>query len=126
MAQCYLTGVHRPIHQMYKLERGRARQLAAEYRRRAAQVERLLEQLGPVDREVTIDAEGIRSRKRVHRLVCSDIARTLSKDLETDRLFVHFVDWLKQRRTQQGADTSGDTGACCDTPTAECNAGESS
>jgi hypothetical protein len=91
---------------MFKLHRGRVQRLAEEHRRRAAQLELMLERLGPIDRELTIKEDGRRASRRVHRLVCEEVARAIADDVGHDDIFVSFIEWLDRRKADQRSGAS--------------------
>ncbi len=106
MVRCFLTGVQFTIAEGFVLNRREAHELLYSLKDRAASLQRVIEQLSPLDEEDTGNRP-IRSgragfvRKR-HRLVCKAVADALAPGCPEIRLFLDWPAYRAQVRLAVG------------------------
>lgn len=99
MAKCFITGVELPLEETYVLNISSAHKAFRSLRHRLGAVERLIEQLSPVD-----DVEFYDARKREmimrknRRIVSPIVAKALSTAYPECDLFFSWPDWQAKRR----------------------------
>lgn len=97
MVRCFLTGVEFPLQKAFVLNRRDARDLLGALKDRIASLQRVIDQLSPLDAYDTMPFG--RSRKggyapKKHRLVCKAVADALTPGFPEIELF---QSWLEYR-----------------------------
>lgn len=89
MVHCYLTGVQFPLDEGYVLNRREAHGLLVALKDRIASLQRIVDQLSPLD---DVDTSRQRGRmppaRKSHRLVCKALAEALAPGYPEIRLFI--------------------------------------
>lgn len=102
MIRCYLTGVAFPQDQGFVLNRRAARELLIVLRDRVASLNRVIEQLSPLD-ELPPNHRSRASppgsgAPRAHRLVCKAVAQALAPGFPEISLFLAWPDYRARTR----------------------------
>jgi hypothetical protein len=98
MAKCFVTGVDLPLNNAYVLDIPAAYRALNDLRKQLASIDRLIQQLSPMD-----DAEVYDARKREtitrkeRRLVSPAVAEVLSAAYSKEKLFMSLDDWRARR-----------------------------
>lgn len=99
MARCFLTGVEFPLQQAFVLNRREARDLLHELRDRIASLQRVIEQLSPLDtHEPKRFAPKRKDAPRRHRLVCKAVADALAPGFPEIDLFESWLDYRSRAK----------------------------
>lgn len=100
MARCFLTGVEFPLQQAFVLNRRGARDLLHELKDRVACLQRVIEQLSPLDtREATpFDTPRNAFVPKKHRLVCKAVADALAPGFPETELFLSWLEYRSRAR----------------------------
>ena len=99
MAKCFITGVELPLEETYVLNISSAHKAFRSLKHRLESVERLIEQLSPVDDVEFYDAKKREMiMKKNRRLVSPIVAKALSTAYPEGNLFFSWTDWLAKRQ----------------------------
>lgn len=102
MANCYMTGVQFPLEKAFVLNRRAARDLLDTLKDRVASLQRVMDQLGPLDPQdghadiPPARRAGLAPRK--HRLVCKAVADALAPGFPEINLFMTWQQYQSQAR----------------------------
>ena len=101
MVRCFLTGVEFPLQKAFVLNRRDARDLLGALKDRIASLQRVIDQLSPLDAYDATPFE--RSRKRAyapkkHRLVCKAVADALAPGFPEIELFQSWLEYRSRAR----------------------------
>jgi hypothetical protein len=102
MANCYMTGVQFPLEKAFVLNRREARDLLDTLKDRVASLQRVMDQLGPLDAQdgyadiPPARRAGLAPRK--HRLVCKAVADALAPGFPEINLFMEWSLYQSQAR----------------------------
>lgn len=103
MAKCFVTGVELPIEETYLLDIGPAFRALRDLRQRAASLERLVEQLSPLDDvEVYNPQKHETITRKNRRLISPSVANALSDAYPEEKLFVTWPEWRSRRSSGMG------------------------
>ncbi len=103
MAKCFITGVELPLEETYLLDIGPAFRALRDLRKRAASLERLVEQLSPVDDvEVYNPQKHETTSRKDRRLISPSVANALSDTYPEGELFVTWPEWRSRRPYSKG------------------------
>jgi len=101
MVRCFLTGVEFPLHKAFVLNRRDARDLLDTLKDRVACLQRVIEQLSPLDaREAEPFGRAHKSAvvPKKHRLVCKAVADALAPGFPEIELFQGWLDYRSRAR----------------------------
>jgi len=105
MVRCFLTGVEFPLQKAFVLNRRDARDLLGALKDRIASLQRVIDQLSPLDaQEVTPFRQAHKSGfvPKKHRLVCKAVADALAPGFPEIELFQSWLEYRSRvRRTVQ-------------------------
>jgi hypothetical protein len=96
--KCFLTGVEIPLEQAYVLDISAARHLLRDLRLRISTLERLVDDLGSIDKvEVRDPQSGAIQTRKDRRLVSDSMAKALSSASPEKEIFVLWTTWRSRR-----------------------------
>lgn len=101
MARCFLTGVEFPLQKAFVLNRRDARDLLSVLKDRVASLQRVIDQLSPLDTFDDKPFERWRKRPFVpkrHRLVCKAVADALAPGFPEIELFQVWPEYRSRTR----------------------------
>ena len=98
MAKCFMSGVEIPLDEAYVIDRRVAHRVLLDLRHRALAVERLIQQLSPLDEdEVFSKEDGATHLYKRRRLITVTMAKELANLYPQENLFLSFSDYRSQR-----------------------------
>jgi len=124
MARCFLTGVEFPLQKAFVLNRRDARDLLDALKDRLASLQRVIDQLSPLDAH---DAKPFEQKRKgafapkKHRLVCKAVADALAPGFPEIELFQGWPEYRSrsQRTAVHGLQDQPVPGAALDAPDAQ-------
>jgi hypothetical protein len=94
MAKCFLTGIEVNVTDAYVLDNATAYQALKDLRQRATALDRLIQQLGPLQDTEVYDPKHRKSViRKDRRLVCRTVADALSSSYPEKNLFIMLTDY---------------------------------
>ncbi len=122
MVRCFLTGVEFPIQQAFVLNRRDARDLLDGLKDRVASLQRVIDQLSPLDthdpRPFEQPRKGAFAPKK-HRLVCKAVADALAPGFPEIELFQGWPEYCALRTALHGLKNEPVLGVAVDLPGAQ-------
>ncbi len=101
MAKCFITGIEVNVTDAYVLDNATAYQALKDLRQRATALDRLIQQLGPLQDTEVYDPRNRKSLiRKDRRLVCRTVADALSSSYPEKNLFIMFTDYRSKKFTQ--------------------------
>jgi hypothetical protein len=101
MAKCFLTGIEVNVTDAYVLDNATAYQALKDLRQRATVLDRLIQQLGPLQDTEVYDPKHRKSViRKDRRLVCRTVADALSPSYPEKNLFILLTDYRSKKFTQ--------------------------
>ncbi len=98
MAKCFMSGVEITLDEAYVIDRRTAYRALLDLRHRAMAVERVIQQLSPVDEvEIFFGEEGAMQLRKRRRLITANLAENLANIYPQEKLFLSFADYRSQR-----------------------------
>ncbi|TFH50486.1 MAG: hypothetical protein E4H01_02275 [Lysobacterales bacterium] len=99
MPKCYMTGIEIRLDDAFILDRREASRALKELRGKQKALERLVAELGEVDRVELRDWRTGKTFTRIDsRMVCISVAQALSAIWSEKTLFVRWSEWKAQRK----------------------------
>lgn len=98
MPKCFMTGMEIQLEEAFILDRGEAYRALKELRGRLKALERLVAELGEVEKVELPDKRTGRTFTRIDsRMVCVSVAQALSTIWSEKKLFIRWSEWKAQR-----------------------------
>lgn len=104
MPKCFLTGVEVSFEDAFLLDSSAARHLLKDLKERIASLERMIEQLGAVDKvELPNPSSGQKRVRKDRRLVSQSVAEVLQSGFPEKCLFLTWRSWRSRLSDWQAA-----------------------
>ncbi len=108
MFKCYLTGIELKEEEAFVLDIGAARRAIKKLKDKTFALERLIQELGQIDKVEIRNRKGKSIRQNRRRLISHNLAEAYSKTYPEDNIFVRWRDWITKMRSKAPAENSPD------------------
>jgi len=99
MFKCYMTGIELQQDEAYTLDVGAARKAIKKLKDKVFALERLVEELGHIDKVEIRDKKGKKIIQHRRRLISRHLAEAFSKDYSEEKLFIKWPEWKARMKS---------------------------
>jgi len=96
MFKCYLTGIELNEESAYVLDIAKAKRIIRDLKNKMDALEKMLIDLGHIEKVEIINAKGKRIKQRKMRLICKKIAEAYEETYSEKNIFISWKEWLRR------------------------------
>jgi hypothetical protein len=98
MFKCYLTGIELNEETAFVLDIAKAKRIIRDLKNKQDALEKMITELGHLERVEIFDSKGKRIKQRRMRLICKQIAEAYGETYSEKNIFISWKAWVERTR----------------------------